>query len=490
MISNKSSLGTDAVKLTTSKLITMMISLITAMLLSRLFTLEEYGTYSQILLIINLATTLFMVGLPNSINYFLVRAINKEEKQKFLSTYYTCTTILSIFTGLVLVLSAPIIARYFGNPLILYFIYVLAIFPWARIISSSIENVLIVYRKANQIMIFRVLNSVALLGIIVFVQIFNIGFIGYMVLFIIVETLFALSVYIIAKNISGQISLSIDKELLKKIIHFSMPIGLASVVGVLSIQLDKLVISRFFTVEELAIYTNAAREMPVTIVSSSLTAVMMPQLVRLLKDNRKRDAIDLWGSSIIISYAAINFFASGLFVYAQDAIALLYSDKYLPGVTVFRIYNLVLLLRFTYLGMVLNSIGKTKFILYSSIASLALNIVLNYIFYYIFGFIGPAIATFISILLIGFLQLFVTGRAIKIPFNVIFPWKQLSVITLINLVLGLCFAYIKEILPIELLIGNVLESIFLGAVWGVFYFLLIIRTIKENWSILRSDSFN
>ena len=64
------SIGSDALKLTISKLITMAIALVNAMLLSRFRTLEEYGTYSQLLLIINLATTFFMLGLPNSINYF------------------------------------------------------------------------------------------------------------------------------------------------------------------------------------------------------------------------------------------------------------------------------------------------------------------------------------------------------------------------------------------------------------------------------------
>jgi len=81
----KSTIASNRLKLTTSKLITMMISMITAMLLSRFRTLKEYGTYSQLLLVINLFTTIFMLELPNSVNFFLARAENDEEKQKFLS---------------------------------------------------------------------------------------------------------------------------------------------------------------------------------------------------------------------------------------------------------------------------------------------------------------------------------------------------------------------------------------------------------------------
>ena len=156
----KQSIASDAVKLTTSKVITLLISLVTAMLLSRFRTLEEYGTYSQIMLVISLTTTIFMLGLPNSINYFLARTEDPKERNNFLSVYYTFSTILSFLAGLVLVMSAPLIVRYFDNALIKNFIYILAIYPWARIILSSIDNVLIVYKKTNHLMAFRILNSI------------------------------------------------------------------------------------------------------------------------------------------------------------------------------------------------------------------------------------------------------------------------------------------------------------------------------------------
>lgn len=71
---DKSNVGKDGLKLTVSRLITLSIALVSAMLLSRFRTLEEYGTYSQILLVTNIVTSLLMLGLPNSINYFLARA--------------------------------------------------------------------------------------------------------------------------------------------------------------------------------------------------------------------------------------------------------------------------------------------------------------------------------------------------------------------------------------------------------------------------------
>ena len=484
----KQSIAADAVKLTTSKVITMLISMISAMLLSRFRTLEEYGTYSQLLLVINLVTTILMLGLPNSINFFLARAENDKERRVFLSVYYTISTVLGLFTGLVLVLSTPLIVDYFRNPFIKDFMYFFAVYPWSMIILSSIENVLIVYHRTNFLMVFRIMNSVALLFIIFIVELLGWGFPAYMGMFVFVEGVFALSVYSIVGKISEGLTISVDKRLIKGVLEFSIPVGLASVIGVLNIQLDKMVIGKFFSVEEIAIYTNAAREMPVTIIASSLTAVLMPQIARLLKENKSKEAVNIWGDSIILSYTLICFISLGLFVFAPEVISLLYSKKYLPGVEVFRIYSLVLLLRATYFGMMLNAIGKTKFIFYSSLASLGVNLLLNYVFYRVLGFVGPAIATFISISMIQLYQLIATAINIKIELKYIFPWKDVGVITVINLILGVIFAYIKALVPIETLNGEVCESIVLGGIWAIIYLLIMRKQIIDKWKNLSRNT--
>jgi len=480
----RSSIATDAVKLSISKMITMAISMVTAMLLSRFRTLEEYGTYSQLLLVINLVTTLFMVGLPGSINYFIGRAESKEEKERFISVYYTLSTLNGFISGLALVLSVPIIISYFENPLINNFIYYIAVIPWTKIIMAGIDNLLIVYHRTTRVMMFRTLNSLSILGTIVFVQLLDLSFSIYMILFTIVEAAFTVAVYLITRNTAGKFSISFDRRIIKSILSFSVPLGLASVVGILNIELDKLLIGRFFSTEDLAIYSNAAKELPATIIAGVITTVLMPRLVVLLKNNDNKKAISLWGSSIVISYAIICFFAAGLFVFAPEAISFLYSEKYIPGTGVFRIYSIVLLLRATYFGIILNSTGKTKFIFYTSLVSLGMNFVLNYVFYLWLGFIGPAIATFISIAFIQLLQLIATSIQLKVKFSAIFPWKALGLLTFLNALLGVGFATLKEIIPLGKYIGNVAQAFVLGTVWMIVYLAITYRSIVKRWHIL------
>ena len=55
---NDISIGKNAILLSSSKIATTFIALISSMLLSRILTITEYGTYSQMLMIINLTLTL------------------------------------------------------------------------------------------------------------------------------------------------------------------------------------------------------------------------------------------------------------------------------------------------------------------------------------------------------------------------------------------------------------------------------------------------
>jgi O-antigen/teichoic acid export membrane protein len=303
--------------------------------------------------------------------------------------------------------------------------------------------------------------------------------------YVAMQIVITLFIYFTANQLVGGIYPSINYPLLKKILKFSIPLGLATIVGTISIELDKLMIGFFYDTETMAIYANASREIPVTIISSSITAVLMPHLVRMLHENKKDDAVLLWKDATSLSYTFICFFASALFVFAPEVITLLYSVKYLPGVPVFRIYNIVLLLRCTYFGMILNSLGKTKFIFYSSVASLVLNLALNYVFYLMFGLIGPAIATLVSIFAVNFFQLIATSRNLKIIFRKIFPWKILFKITIINALLGICVYFIKLNFHIEKITGEILESIIIGSLWTLIYGIIMSKSIQNFWMRLR-----
>ena len=480
-MAKEGSFTTDAVRLTASKVIGNIITLVSAMLLARIRTLEENGIYSELLLVINLATVIIMLGLPNSINYFLTRAESKEEKNKFLSLYYSLSTVLSLILGVILVALLPLWVMFFDDVNLYSFSFFLFIFPWAKVVTASVENVLVVLGKSKSLVSYRISNSICLLLIILFIWITNNSFMIYMILYVIIESVYAITVYLLAGKYTGRLHWNINKQLIISVMKFSIPLGLASIVGTINIEIDKLMIGYMLSTEELAIYTNASKELPLTIVATSLTAVLMPKMVKCFQQNKNVEAVAIWRDVATISFAIIAFFGVGMAFFSTDAMIVLYSEKYAPGGPVFAIYSIVLLLKCTYFGIVLNSTGNTKLILYSALGTLVLNTIMNIGFYHLFGVVGPALATLVSGIMMNLFQLIFSSRIINVKFKDIFPWKNIAIIVLINISLGLIFYYIH----IALFPGN-FQAIILAVLWGIVYFFILLKPGKNYWRKLKS----
>lgn len=490
MFSKKSSLGADAITLTVSRVLVSLLGLVTSMLLARFRTLEEYGTYSQIIMVADLVSTILLLGLPNSVNYFLARAETKEEKQRFMSVYITLSTVLTFVITACMYVCLPLIINYFDNPLISAFAYVFAIYPWSSVMINSLGNTCVVFGKANRLIFFSLSQSLLSLLLLLAAKAFNINFKTYLYMHMALLFLFALFAVLWMSSLSGGIRIKLNLSLVKEIFVFSIPMGLASVVGTLNVELDKLVISKFFTTEEYAIFANAAKELPLTMFAGALTAVLLPQMVRLIKKGENERAVSLWSNAANISFCVMSLFVGGLFVFAKDVMTLFYSAKYVSSasITVFRIYTLILFFRAIYFGIVLNATGKTKLIFLSSILTLVLNFVLNIGFCYIIGFSGPAYASLCATLLMEVVQLLFTCKILSVNFSKILPWKSIAIRVLQTIVLGFLFFEIKNVFFSDFnSSSSIIVSILLGVLWTVVYVLINKNFIVKNFSELNKD---
>lgn len=480
----KNTIASNATKLTLIKTLAMAITMLIAMLLSRFRSLEEYGTYSQMQLIGNLVTSIFMVGLPNSISYFISKN-DKIKRQEFLNTFFSLCSLLGTMGGILLILAIPIASQYFNNRDIMIYWFFLLSYPWTKITLASIENLLVSYNKIEKLMVFKGAYCCITLLTLIVCCIIKTSFYIYMIAFTCSEVVFSIWVYSIASKVEGRLKFQLRKHTITSILRYSLPIGLSSIVSTISIELDKLLIGWFYNTNEMAIYVNASRELPITVISTAISAVLMPPMVKFLAKGKNKEAVELWKKSVILSYIFISFIVMILFVYAKEVIAILYSSKYIPGIGVFRVYTLVLLLRVTYFGIILNSIGKTRFILYSSLISLGLNVILNIVCYYVFGFIGPAIATFLSIGIIATIQLWYSANVINMHLKDIFPWGSMVKIFGINTMFGIVLYYISNFILLKFLNAYII-AIGAGIIAGGVYLFVYRKRIFALWNYLNN----
>ena len=129
-------------------------------------------------------------------------------------------------------------------------------------------------------------------------------------------------------------------------------------VGAFSRQIDKLIISGYFTSREYAIYANGAMELPLArILNAAVMSVLMPELVVLYNRGEYQKMLALWHRSIRKVSLIILPVMVFLFIFAREFLVLLYSEKYLESAGIFQIYLLTLPIRVTTFGSVLLAAG-------------------------------------------------------------------------------------------------------------------------------------
>lgn len=473
-------LGASAAALTVSKMLTMAMSIVMAMILSRYLSLQEYGTYSELQTVTSLVVSIFVLGLPNSLSYFLP-SMDREEKARYLNFYYSAITVLSLLIAVVIFFLRTPISLYYENPELVRYGLFLSVIPWTKIAISSRSNLLVVESRIRREFIYCVLNSAALLLLSIGIKVFSGSFRLYLNLYIAIELFFALAVYAEGYLASGRLRLDMDWKLMKAVLAFSVPIGLSTAVSTLSLDLDKLVIGFFMDEEAVAIYSNAGKELPFGIISTSFTAVVLPQIVLCVKENRPDEAVKIWKQATELCFLLLVFCCSASIVFAPQIISFLYSDLYLEGVTIFRVYALVLLLRCTYWGMILNAYGKSKQIFVNSILCLAINLVLSISLFYWIGFAGPAVATFASIFSMSVIQIIHSSRLTGVSIKDIFPWKSMGIKSVLCIITAAIAWGVSELLHIGTDARSITITVAVCLIWALVYFGIQFPQIKSLW---------
>jgi O-antigen/teichoic acid export membrane protein len=225
--------------------------------------------------------------------------------------------------------------------------------------------------------------------------------------------------------------------------------------------------------------------LPFDIVMASFCTVLLPYITTFIAEKKYERTQILYKAFLEISYISTAIFVFGSIVVAPELMTLLYTEKYLPGISIFIVYMVVDLVRFLGITLILSAAGKTKKILYVSIGSLVLNLVLNFPFYFLFGIIGPAIATLIVTFVNGIVMLSISSREIGCGITRLFDWKFLLLFALETTVLMWACAALRMLLVMH----NLSYLIVLVLIFGVFCLLLgaiNLKRMKRNIMVINN----
>jgi len=421
----KGRLSTKAAVISFGQLAISISHLIAAAILSYYLTKTYYGTYRQIWLLYRIMTPIFTLGLPISINYFIPQLTKSKQKTFNIQTFLLLIT-LGFLLSSFLFFGSPLISNWFKNHEITELMRIFSPIPLLTLPTLYYQNLFVCLDKASIAAKLSLLMSSGYL-----ISIFMPVLLGYSIkeIFIIFNIFSFLQLLIITYLMFKpfkKLKLEWKKTYLFRQLKYAIPIGLTTIVGLLSKQFDKLFISTFFSVSQFATYINGAFEIPlIGIITGSVTAILMPEFVKLLHEGNKVELIRIWHSAIRKVALIIIPVMTFLLIYAPEVLSLIFSKKYIDSSGIFRIYLLSLPVRITNYGMILLSLGLSSIVLKYSIYTLILNLILNYVLIQAIGFSGPAVATVIITYFLAFIQLKKIVQKLNVNLKEIFPWITL-----------------------------------------------------------------
>lgn len=428
----------DAILLMAIKLMTIALGFVMTRLLSEYLSVGDYGTYSQVMLLVSTVNTVTILGMNDGVNYFYCRERDPERREEYVSSIFALQCIINVIAGSLLMLLSEQVCQYFDNPDVEGLLIFSATLPLLVNLLSMMQVLLVSVGKAKMLAIRNLIVSVArLCAVIVVVKVVrNVAIILTAALVMDLLQVGFFGVILQKNNCPIRIG-KVDLRLVGTILRYCAPMGVFTAISGLNRDCDKYLISRMTDTETLAVYANASKVLPFDVVMGSFCTVLMPSITRSVAGGDHKKGAELYRVFLEIAYMSTTVLCCAALSAAPQLMELLYSKKYVAGLPVFCIYILVDLLRFTNITIVLSAAGKTRKLMLLSFGALLTNIALNIVLYQVMGVPGPAVATLLTTLGAGLLILHFGAKELKTTLNTLFDGKFLVRFMAENLVLTL-----------------------------------------------------
>lgn len=416
------------------------------MLMSRLLTKEDLATYQQTFLAYRTFAPFLGLGIASGLYYILAR---NEQRQRAVIKEAALILLISgsLFACFVLFGGNHLVAKLFSNPKLSNLLFYLIPYSAVLIPATLIPTVFVSQNLISLNAKYNVFTNLAIICIVlVSVAIFRTASaaVASQSLVSIATSLLGLALifFLILPSDQGKMSLQSSAAILK----ISVPLGLATMVGTLNMQLDKWVVSALLSPQEFAVFSIGAQELPlVDIITRSISTVILVEMVHAVKRQEFSSALRLFRlmgekTSLIMLPTMLFFMVS-----APALIEVFFTKTYLEAVPVFRVYLLYIPARTVVYGPFLIALGRSNSILIQSTLSLLSNFIFTLIFVIQFGAIGAAVATILSFYLVYMpINFYLISKDTGEKWYRILPFMRYATCTLLSLPAALFCATIES----------------------------------------------
>lgn len=452
--------------------------------MARVLSVDDYGTYGQVLLIVSFALAFLNFGLSEILYVYL----SKEELdiKSTLSSNVLSLIILGLIGAFLLFTTSSLFAGFLDNPKLDQLI---SIYAWTLVFQLPYQSItawLIYNGKIKSVTLLSIFsNLMKVLLVVIVIQLYkSVELVFYSILLTSVVQ-FCVAFYLTRENYTKNIRFNSSFQQIKD----GLPLGLTALFGTGILYVDGIMVSNMLGVESYAIYRNGAIEVPfISTIYASIAAIILPEVTKLFGKNKLDDIVRLKRRVITNSMGLIYPILVFLLFNSKGFIVAYLGSKYEASAIVFLIFNLTLLLRVNSYSDVLISANKGNLILKVYLIAFTINILLNFILINEFDRIGAATSTVISIFLVAFFQLYYT---IKLLSTDLFKLLNISVGVKV-LIISIVVTFLVEIIDFKNM--EVIEFFVKGIVYLLIVYSIILykKYIERSilWKVLPIRIFN
>lgn len=410
-------------------------SLVYGVVAARLLSKHDYATIRQTFLAYDFVAPMLMLGLPNALYYFLPR--DPEGQRGVVLDNLALLAVGAVVFSLFLALGgAHLLAVRFDNPDLVRTLGWLVPYPFLVMTVAGLTAVMVTQGRTRGLAIYNVLSSLLLVGAsLAAVFITRSGSAVVVARIVTTGVVCPVALWLMFRRLGGPWRWPrVDR--IGGMLRYAVPLGLASMFGSLTLQLDSVIVAAMVPPENFAVYINGAIEIPlVGIITGSITTVVFAEMAELCHRGDKAAALKLFHKASLRSAAILFPAMCFLLVAAKPFILLLYSEKYAASVWPFMAYLCVLPVRIVVYGSAMMALGMTRAILFRSVLDLAINALLCVVLVKFIGYMGAAVATVLTLYLWSIpYNLVKVAKGFEVKCQQVLPFREILRILLICIV--------------------------------------------------------
>lgn len=425
------SLSVKAAVLASGQALSSLVTILTMVVLARVLAQRDYATYQQTMLTFQVASPLLMLGLHQAMYYFL--PLNSERSRQVLGENLLLLAGSGLACSMFLAIAGRHwVASWFANPDLAFCLLVFAPYFLLMLPAASLPACLMAWGRAREVAAFNAGSRLLMFLLVVIPSL------------IWPRPLTAVAGAVAGAGVCAAAALLMMGRAcragpwqptlagLRSQLAFGIPLGLAAAVGIFERSVDKLMVATMASPEDFAIYVNGAIEIPlIAVVTGSVTSVLIPEYTRLYAAGRRDEIVALMHRATTHCAIVILPVMAFLLVVAGELMVLLFGTPYAASAAPFRVYLFLLPIRTLTFGALFMAMGRGRYILAQTIATLALSAPAAWLAVRLWGPIGAAISAVAVVYLFSLPYLLLTLKhLLGCPMRKLLPWRDIGKVAL------------------------------------------------------------